>query len=242
MATLVKEPVTPQSAGTEQLPGNGTNGHSPSLESGDRLTRAEFERRYKAHPEIKKAELIEGVVYVASPVRVNQHGVPHSRVIIWLGFYQAATPGLNIADNATLRLDLDNETQPDVAVWLDAGGAMVTMDDYLAGAPELIVEIASSSVAIDLHAKLHAYRRNGVQEYLVILPQEARVRWFCWQDGETTELQPDAEGILKSRILPGLWLASHPFWQGDLAGLLAVLQQGIDSADHQTFVSGATAA
>ena len=242
MSMLVKEPITPQSASTDQPPVNGTNGHSPALESGDRLTRAEFERRYKAHPEIKKAELIEGVVYVAAPVRVNQHGVPHSRITGWLGVYQAATPGLNIADNATLRLDLDNEPQPDVAVWLDAGGAMVTMDDYLAGAPELIVEIASSSVALDLHAKLHAYRRNGVQEYLVILPQEARMRWFCWQDGETTELQPDAEGILKSRVLPGLWLAAQPFWQGDLAGLLAVLQQGIASAEHQAFVGGATAA
>ncbi len=50
----------------------------PPLNSGDRLSRAEFERRYSTQPEIKKAELIEGVVYVSSPVRTQQHGIPHS--------------------------------------------------------------------------------------------------------------------------------------------------------------------
>lgn len=98
-----------------------TNGVIPPLENGDRLSRAEFERRYAAHPEIKKAELIEGIVYMASPVRVRRHGTPHSRIIIWLGNYLAATPRVEIADNATLRLDLDNEPQPDVSVWLDGG-------------------------------------------------------------------------------------------------------------------------
>ena len=64
----------------------------PPLESGDRLTRPEFERRYAAAPHIKKAELIEGIVYVASPLRHKQHGKPHSRVLTWLGVYQTMTP------------------------------------------------------------------------------------------------------------------------------------------------------
>src|SRR5437867_12486271 len=96
-----------------------SNGDLPALQSGDHLSRAEFERRYVAHPEIKKAELIEGIVYMASPVRVRQHGSPHSKITIWLGVYLEATPGLDIADNSTLRLDLDNEPQPDVSVWIE---------------------------------------------------------------------------------------------------------------------------
>ena len=49
------------------------------LENGDRLSRLEFERRYQAMPELKKAELIEGRVYMASPVRII-HGQPTSRI------------------------------------------------------------------------------------------------------------------------------------------------------------------
>jgi Uma2 family endonuclease len=212
------------------------NGNVPSLESGDRLSRIEFERRYAAHPEILKAELIEGVVYVASPVRVRLHGAPHSRIIGWLIYYQAVTPDVNVADNSTLRLDLDNEPQPDVAVWLEGGNAFVGEDDYLRGAPELIVEVAGSSAAIDLYDKLIAYRRNDVQEYLVLLTHEQAIRWYRFQGGESTLIEPGEDGILRSQVFPGLWLHGQRFWEGDLAGVLAVLQQGIESAEHAVFV------
>jgi hypothetical protein len=79
------------------------------LESGDRLSRQEFERRYQAMPQIKKAELIEGVVYMASPVRVSRHGQPHSDIMTWLGNYRSATPGVMVCDNTTVRLDAGNE-------------------------------------------------------------------------------------------------------------------------------------
>jgi Uma2 family endonuclease len=211
----------------------------PPLESGDRLTRAQFERRYSARPDIKKAELIEGVVYVASPVRVRQHGLPHLFTNTWIGVYCAATPGVLASDNSTLRLDEDNEPQPDVALWIDpqAGGrARITEDDYLEGAPELIVEIAASTAAYDLHDKRHAYRRNGVQEYLVMLPYEQQTIWYCWQEGQYIELLPDDQGIIRSQVFPGLWFHPARFWAGDLAGVLAVLQQGLQTPEHAVFV------
>ena len=135
-----------------------------TLENGDRLSRAEFERRYEARSDIKKAELIEGVVYMPSPTRSGSHAQPHAATITWMGSYAAATPGVHINDNPTVRLDLDNEPQPDVALLIDpnAGGqARVSEDDYIEGAPELVAEIAASSASYDLHDKLHAYRRNG---------------------------------------------------------------------------------
>ncbi len=180
----------------------------PPLNSGDRLSRAEFERRYSARPDLKKAELIEGVVYVASPVRAQQHGIPHSYIIGWLVNYCAATPGLHLTDNTTLRLDVDNEPQPDVAVWIDetlGGQARIADDDYLTGVPELIVEVAASSAAYDLHEKLHVYRRNGVQEYLVLLPYEQQIVWYTWHEGGYVPLTPDAQGVLRSQIFPGLY-------------------------------------
>jgi hypothetical protein len=92
----------------------------PALESGDRLTRREFERRYNAMPNLKKAELIEGVVYVASPQFFEPHAEPHGDLMIWLGNYKVATPGVRLGDNPTVRLDLDNEPQPDAILLIDA--------------------------------------------------------------------------------------------------------------------------
>jgi Uma2 family endonuclease len=142
---------------------------APPLEARDRLTRDEFERRYDAMPRLKKAELIEGVVYMPSHAK-NSHGEPHSHMVTWLGVYAAAAPGVRTSDNATVRLDGDNEPQPDVQLRNDAacgGQSDLRPDDYAEGAPELIVETAGSSASYDLHDKPAAYRRNGVREYLV---------------------------------------------------------------------------
>ncbi|NDJ18377.1 Uma2 family endonuclease [Myxacorys almedinensis] len=211
----------------------------PRLESGDRLTRHEFERRYAQTPEDFKAELIEGVVYVASPVRVKNHGRPHAQVMVWLGTYYAATPGVDFADNSTVRLDLDNEPQPDALLRIEpevGGRSRVTDDDYIEGSPELVVEIAASSAAVDMNAKLNAYRRNGVQEYLVWQTYENRLDWFYLQEGEYMPFQADAQGIIQSRVFPGLWLAVDALLRGDLAIVLAELQKGLATPEHRSFM------
>ena len=131
----------------------------PALVNGDRLTRREFERRYEAMPHVKKAELIEGTVYMPSLVHANSHGRPHSIIMGWLLTYDAATPGVNSYDNTTVRLDLDNEPQPDALLRIDEDGngqSRISDDDYVEGPPELIVEIAHSSAAYDLHDKKQA--------------------------------------------------------------------------------------
>ncbi len=213
--------------------------HLPPLESGDRLTRQEFEHRYQTMPLIKKAELIEGVVYVASPVRMANHGRPHAALIGWLLAYKAATPGVDLGDNATVRLDLDNEPQPDALLRIEpevGGNSYITDDDYVEGPPELIAEIAASSASYDLNDKLNAYRRNEVQEYIVWQIYENRLDWFSLQQGRYVSLQPDEAGVIRSQIFPGLWLAVNALREGDLAQVLAVLQQGLQTAEHQTFV------
>ena len=210
----------------------------PRLEAGDYLTRPEFERRYHAHPEIKKAELIEGIVYMPSPVRADKHGDPHFDVITLLGFYRAVTPGVRGSDNATIRLDLLNELQPDVLLRLDpavGGNSWIDGDGYLQGAPELIVEVAASSTSYDLHQKKAVYARHGVQEYLVFQVNEQQINWFSLRDGVYASLTADAAGIWRSRIFPDLWLAAAAFWLGDMPALMAVLQQGLASPEYVTF-------
>ncbi len=211
----------------------------PPLESGDRLTRHEFERRYQAMPYIKKAELVEGVVYVASPVRMANHGRPHAVLVGWLMVYKAATPGVDLGDNATVRLDADNEPQPDALLRIEpevGGNSRISEDDYVEGAPELIAEIAASSASYDLNDKLNAYRRNGVQEYIVWQMYENRLDWYSLQEGRYVPLEPDAAGVIRSQIFPGLWLVVNALREGNLAEVLAVLQQGLQTAEHQTFV------
>jgi Uma2 family endonuclease len=210
----------------------------PPLHAGDHLPRAEFERRYHAHPQIKKAELIEGVVYMPSPNRFEQHAEPHLWITTWLGVYLAATPGVRGGDNSTVRLDFENEVQPDGLLRLEpelGGRCRLTEDDYLEGPPELIVEIAASSAAYDLYEKRRVYARNGVPEYLVMQMYEQRIDWFVLRAGVYESLQPAEQGMLRSEVFSGLWLSSAAFRAGDLAALLAGLQEGLASPEHAAF-------
>jgi Uma2 family endonuclease len=217
----------------------------PPLTSGDRLTRREFERRYEAMPDNLKAELIEGVVYVASPVRFASHGAPHIQLATWLGVYCAATPGVSMADNATVRLDPFNEVQPDAFLRLEpkAGGhSRITSDDYIEGAPELVVEIAASSAAYDLREKKTVYQRSGVIEYLIWQIYEQRLDWFYLHEDEYEPLLAGADRITRSHAFPGLYLDDAALLAGDLARVPTRLQAGLKTDEHAAFADHLRAA
>ena len=195
-----------------------------SLESGDHLTREEFHRRYCARPDIKKAELIDGVVYVPSPVRLRQHGRPHGFVMGWLAAYVSQAPDVILGDNTTVYLDDRGEVQPDAFLWRPgSGSARENEDGYLEGAPQLAVEVSASSVSYDLHEKKEAFRRNGVGEYVVWRVLDEAIDWFRLQDGQYVLIQPDADGMVESEQFPGLRLHVPSMLSGDLATVLARL-------------------
>jgi len=209
------------------------------LENGARLSQVEFERRYEAMPHVKKAELIEGVVYMPSPVHYNSHSKPHAHVIGWLISYCSVTPNVELGDNATLRLDMDNELQPDALLRLDSacgGTSHISDDDFIEGPPELIVEIAASSASYDLYDKKNVYRRNGVQEYIVWRVYDEAIDWFQLREGEYHRLTPGDDGIISSCVFPGLRLALEALLSGDLPTVLAVVQEGAQTDKHATFV------
>ncbi len=209
----------------------------PPLENGDVLDRDEFERRYNAMPETTKAELIEGRVYMSSPVRFNSHGKPDRHLNTWLGVYGAFTPGTSGANNATIRMDDPNEPQPDGILIIEKGGqAIIGPDDYLEGAPELAIEVSASTASRDLREKLAAYRRNGVREYIVWSIYERQLTWFSLEAGEYVPFNPDDDGVTRSRVFPGLWLDVAALLKDDMAKVLAVLQQGLASSEHSDFV------
>jgi hypothetical protein len=213
---------------------------TPPLETGDRLTRAEFERRYDAMPDLKKAELIEGVVYVPSPTRFHRHGRPHVHLLAWLGLYEAGTPGVLAGGDATTRLDLDNEPQPDGLLMIDparGGQAQISADDYVTRGPELVAEVSASSASIDLNAKLDVYRRNGVREYIVWRVLDQEVDWFVLRDDQYQRLTPDGQGVVRSEVFPGLWLDVPALLRADLPAVFTTLQRGLGSPEHADFVS-----
>lgn len=211
----------------------------PPLQPGDRLNRAEFERRYHAMPDCKKAELIEGVVYVPSPARLR-HGQPHGRIITWIGNYVDSTAGTEYADNVTNRLDNDNEPQPDVALFIDpacGGQTRVSEDGYLTGPAEFVAEVAVSSVSLDRGAKLRTYERHGVREYLIWRVKDKLLEWYVLRD-DGFELQSLPEdGIYRSETFPGLWLHAAAMLRRDGKQVTQVLNEGLATSEHAAFVA-----
>ena len=215
-------------------------GGVPLLQAGDRLSRAEFERRYSAMAHVKKAELVEGVVYLPSPVSHLHHGGPHSQLGMWLRLYKTRTPGTLCSDNATVRLDLENEPQPDLLLCIQpehGGQVAVGSAGYFEGAPELVVEVTASRASYDLHDKLRAYRRNGVREYLVWRTLDGAFDWFVWREGEYVPMPLAIDGILRSEVFPGLWLDTAAALREDDPAVIVTLERGLASSEHAAFVA-----
>jgi Uma2 family endonuclease len=210
----------------------------PPLRHGDRLSRAEFERRYHAMPEVNKAELLEGVVYMPSPVS-EFHGNPHFRLIGWLARFEETTPGVIGSDNGSVRLGSDSEPQPDAILRIEeahGGGSRLSADHLIEGPPELVAEVAVSSISVDRNVKLPIYRRHGVRECILWRVPDKAIDWFVLRGEEYELLAPGADGVLRSEVLPGLWLDAAALIRGDLPTMSRIAQEGIASREHAAFV------
>jgi len=224
---------------TQGLKSRATPSALPPLEPGDHLTRDEFERRFDATPGLKKAELIEGIVYLAPPVRIGSHAKPQMILVSWVCAYWAGTPGVSGGDNPSLRLDPDNEPQPDAMLYIEpaCGGSARIEDDYVVGGPELVAEVSSSTVSFDLNTKFRVYQRNGIQEYLVWRVRDEEFDWFELRDGKYVRMTEPTDGVLRSNVFPGLWLDWRALVRSDAAGVLDVLKQGMATEEHGAFVA-----
>lgn len=220
------------------VPPAALRGHLPeNLRSGDQMTREEFHRLYEQAPKHFKAELIGGIVYMASPVSLL-HSRPHSFLHNVLFGYEGRTPGVQMFDNATVLLADDSEPQPDLALRIlpEHGGQSSTTPDhrYVLGAPELIIEVAYSTRSIDLHAKRNDYARNGVKEYIVWIANDGVfARFDLTQD---IERPAGPEGVLESFAFPGLWMDGHAVRLEDFARLTSTLDAGLATPEHAAFV------
>lgn len=221
------------SIGTSPVSASQSNRKVPPLREGDRLTREEFERRYDAMPQVKKAELIEGVVHMAPPaVRWDFHARPDVLIAGWLMVYEAATPGVQTGHNASIRLGIENEPQPDSVLLIEprcGGRVRFSPDNYVEGPPEFVVEISASTLGRDLEVKRRAYLNAGVREYMVWRVEERAIDWLVMRGSD--------QGVVKSEVFPGLWLDVGAVLRLDSAGVLRTLQKGVASAEHAEFVA-----
>ena len=209
----------------------------PPLVAGQRLDRVTFHERYERMPPNTRAELIGGVVHMPSPLSYD-HADVNAPLVSWLVDYERATRGVRVTVNASALLDEWGETQPDVSLRIlpEHGGQTRIEGRYLAGPPELVIEIALSSRSIDLGPKLQDYQRAGVREYLVVALEPDEVFWYARREDLFTRLQPDGEGLFHSEIYPGLWLDAQALYRRDLDRLDAALERGLASAEHAEFV------
>lgn len=211
----------------------------PPLVDGERLGRATFHERYEAMPSNVRAELIDGVVYMASP-----QGYDHSKfdgfVAGWLFYYGLKTPGLGAAGNATTFLGGDDdEVQPDHQLRIpeEHGGSSRIVGGFVSGPPELVVEVARTSRDYDLGTKKEAYERAGVREYLFVGVDPEEVRWFILRGGVYDEIAPGDDGLHRSETFPGLWLDAKALFDEDRAGLVAALDRGLATPEHAAFAA-----
>lgn len=216
---------------------------TPPLVAGQRLSRAEFLRRYETTPPGFKAELIGGIVHVPSPVGAK-HSVSSADLIGWLVYYRARTPGTQVLDNATTAMDELGVPQPDAQLRILPAFGGQTRDEggYVAGAPELVAEIAQSSRRVDLGGKRADYERAGVKEDLVVALGPDETHWLARRGGKLVRMRPGRDGLFRSRAFPGLWLDPAALLNGDIAGVLAALDRGLATADHADFVARLAAA
>jgi Uma2 family endonuclease len=210
----------------------------PPLAAGQRLGQAEFLRRYEVTPPGFKAELIGGVVHVPSPVS-RPHGRGSFCLTTWLGHYRARTPGVDGLENATTVMDELGVPQPDAQLRIlpECGGQTRDEGQYVAGAPELVVEVARSSRSIDLGDKRADYERAGVREYLVVTLDPDEVHWYVRRAKRLVRVRPGRDGLYRSKAFPGLWLDPAALLKRDIAAVLAALDRGLASPEHDAFVA-----
>lgn len=207
------------------------------LRDGERIKRDEFEHRAKAFPDVGRVELIDGVVHVMSPISLFGHGLPHGEMVYWMKKYTRKTKGVFCSNPTSIRIDDENEPEPDAILYIDPerGGRAGIDDEYLTGAPELVVEISNTTTGKDLNIKLPLYERDGIREYIVWRVEDEEIDWFVLRESGYERL-PFADGIYRSEVFPGLWLDVLAMVRLDGDEIDRVLDLGLATIEHTDFV------
>ena len=210
-----------------------------TLVEGQRLDQPTFHALYQAMPPGTRAELIDGVVHMPSPVG-RAHGRAHVPVIVWLGYYAEITRGVEVLDNATTILGWKSEPQPDALLRIlsEWGGRSHDEQGFIGGPPELVVEVSKATRFVDLGPKLDDYERAGVLEYVVRAIEPDEIYWYVQEQGALVRRAADEDGWYRSTVFPGLWLDPVALLNGDTRQLRAVVDVGSATAEHAAFLAG----
>ncbi len=174
--------------------------------------------------EDQKADLIDGVIYMASPENIE-----HNELLEWLTeilgpYVRARKLGRLTTSRVAYRLATHVAPEPDIA-FVAASRLHILKGGYVDGPPDLAVEFVSpESVERDYELKRSRYEQAGVREYWIIDPDEKRATFLALgPDGKFAETPP-VDSRFHSRVLPGFSLDARWFWQRPLPETLPIIQ------------------
>jgi Uma2 family endonuclease len=211
----------------------------PILFDGQRLDQPTFHELYSQMPEGFRAELIDGVVRLMNMPLYSDHGRPDANLTGLLCMYSFETPGTIVQIATPTRLGPKSEVQPDSALLIDPAFGGRTFDDergLTTNAPELVVEIASSTLRLDLNAKKRVYEEAGALEYVVLDVPHQKFHWFALNEGRFEPLEIDPDGLYRSKVFHGLWVDEAAFVRNDGRAMTTSLRLGLESPEHAAFV------
>ena len=220
------------------------------LRDGERIPPDEFRRRCGVLEAVGvdfRVEYVNGVVRMMPPPNFAGHTHPIRVMQGLLSAYTRQTPGVIDYTESGVTLPVEEtsaDVSPDLCLVVQPGrGGQMSVDDagYFVGPPELVVEVANSSLSYDLGEKRDLYEAAGVQEYLVHATRERRLLMMRRDGDRFRTVMPDADGVLASRIFPGLVFDTAAIIADDIAAAEATLDRVMQSpevaAAHQNLVA-----
>ena len=186
------------------------------------------------------ADLVGGVVHLWIRVTVS-HGQMSATLNGGIGLSRVGLTGIHGGVRTTTVLGDDSEVQPDATLRFPIGGtSAVNDDDYLVGCPELVCDVVDTADAHALTARRADDERYGATEVVMVTVREPRVLWLVGEGDRLTERSPDADGVYRSGVFPGLWLDPAALLAEDMQRLLDVLRQGLATPEHAAFAASLT--
>ena len=160
----------------------------------------------------EKADLIDGVIYVATLDTPAINELTGLFFVLLSGYVEHKDLGTVFLHRVAYRLDDLNGPEPDIG-FVRKGRQLAIKREYVQGPPDLAAEIViPESVELDYDRKRKLYEQFGVREYWIVDDLEKKVTLLRRRQGSLRQVRA-RKGVLASSVVPGFWLRPEWLWQ-----------------------------